>query len=423
MPKGNHRKSKSKKNRIVGSGKFTLKNAGRSLVKGAKIANRVASTGAFGPQAQTLSRMITGLSSKLKGSGAYSSVPVNCNSLFPHSSTQAPPSFSSSTTGCVTMVHREYIGDLYSGTGSPSNYTATTFSINPGLDATFPFLSQIAQNFDSYKFLGLVFEFKTTSGMVSGSNQSLGTVALACQYNVYDPPFINKFQLENYEGAISCAPYENAILGVECKPSLLVAEHLYTRIGAIQSGTDQRLYDVGTVTVATQGVQSASSNLGELWVSYHVELYQPKLFATLGLGATFFSANCTTGPTGALPFLGMATDPSSTLGITLTNNTIFFPLTAPDGIYQCTYIATGATTSLTAFTYGYTNITQWVDPRSAGSGNLGNSVTASETISVLYVQLETFGKGLQGSVQFNSGAIPTSISHALISVIQLPYDL
>jgi len=321
------------------------------------------------------------------------------------------------------MVHREYIGDLYSGTGSPSNYTATTFSINPGLTATFPFLSQIAQNFDSYKFLGLVFEFKTTSGMVSGSNQSLGTVALACQYNVYDPPFINKFQLENYEGAISCAPYENAILGVECKPSLLVAEHLYTRIGAIQSGTDQRLYDVGTVTVATQGVQSASSNLGELWVSYHVELYQPKLFTALGLGSMFFSAHCTSGPTGALPFLGMATDPASTLGITLTNNTVFFPLTAPNGIYQITYLVSGASTSLTSFTYGYTNITQWVDPRSGGSGNWGNSVTEAYFMSVLYVQLETFDKGLQGSVQFNSGAIPNGLTNALVSVIQLPYDL
>jgi hypothetical protein len=423
--KGAKKSSKQATITIQGKGKYSMKSVGRALAKGVKGANRVASSGAFGPEVQMVSKALGALSGRLSGSGAYSNSPVNCNSLFPHLSASRPPVFGQGAGGCVSMVHREYLGDFFSGTGTPTAFTSQTFGLNPGLTASFPFLSQIASNFDSYRFLGLVFEYKTTSGMVSGSNQALGTVAMACQYNVYDAPFINKFQLDNYEGAISCAPFEDAMLGIECKPSLLVAEHLYTRTGPILNGTDQRLYDVGVVTLASQGVQNAGVNLGEIWVSYHVELYQPKLYTGIGLNQIVFNSYASNGTqTGAAPYQNLTVDSASQLLMAPTTNWVYFPANTPNGVYMVTYSARGASTACSAGTLGFQNCSLYLSSNVGGTtGRWVTSSTAATFTDVFFIRVDVYGSPLVAGWNVVGAAIPTGLAQVELAVVLMPFDL
>ncbi len=173
----------------------------------------------------------------------------------------------------VVISHREFLGDI---TGSTA-FTSRTYTLNPGSSNTFPWLSNIAGMFQSYKFKGLIFEFNSTSADALNSvNTALGTVILATQYNVALPQFVNKAEMEQYEYSVSGRPSRNLTHCVECDPSLQVMEHLFTRTGSIAAGQDYQFYDWGNFQIATVGMQAAAT-IGELWVSYEVEFLKPRI--------------------------------------------------------------------------------------------------------------------------------------------------
>jgi hypothetical protein len=205
----------------------------------------------------------------IMGHGDYT---VTNNTLFNGMvRSSGPPKFVEMSPGCTTIRHREYIQDVSSnGTG----FAITTLPINPTSPLTFPWLNNIANNFESYKFNGLIFEFVTNSATaVASTNTALGTVILATQYNLDDPQFTSKLQMEQYEYAVSSVPSESCIHPIECKRDSGVLEYLYTYNGG--SG-DPRFTTFGNFSVATVG-QQAASNIGELWVSYDITLCKSRL--------------------------------------------------------------------------------------------------------------------------------------------------
>lgn len=267
--------------------------------------------------------------SKLTGSGAYvnNADKLRYNSLFNKSADGVQiPSFGE-TERSTRIKHREYIGDLIAGpTGSPTLFnTWQNVYVNPALLDSFAWLSQVAENYDSYMFHGLVFEYKAMSGMATGTNTQLGNVIFSAQYNSANPPFTNKLQMENYQGACSCNPSENMLFGIECDPKDLPLNHLYTRTGQVPTGQTQQVYDLCSLQIATQGVPTESQILGEIWVTYDVELFQPKLFAgQVGNGiltANYYSTNssCTMNAADHA-FVGMVADAGNTLGVSLTTD-------------------------------------------------------------------------------------------------------
>jgi hypothetical protein len=254
----------------------------------------------------------------IMGQGDYT---VSSNTLFSGSvRSSGPPKFVSITPGCTVIRHREYIKDVIS---SGAGFALTTVPINPTNPTTFPWLSNIANNFESYKFNGLVFEFLTNSATaVASTNTALGTVILATQYNIDDPPFASKLSMEQYEYAVSTVPFESAIHPVECKRDTGVLEYLYTY--AAGSG-DPRFSTFGNFSIATLGQQS-SSNIGELWVSYDIELCKSRLTPFPSL----YQFHATLTPTAPAPNLGYSTNldmftaPTGTLSLGVANN---MPLT------------------------------------------------------------------------------------------------
>lgn len=203
------------------------------------------------------------------GSGRYK---FKRNSLM-GASDAGPPVFRSQQNGNVTVSHREYIRDIV---GS-STFSLTALSLNPGLVGTFPWLSQLASNFEEFDIRGLVFQYKPTSGSaIASTNNALGTVIMATNYDVDDAPFPDKLHMEAYQFSTSGTSCSNFMHPVECAPSENVLSTQYIRTTAVPTGQDARFYDLGLFQIATVG-QQAAVTIGELWVSYEVELRKPRL--------------------------------------------------------------------------------------------------------------------------------------------------
>jgi len=217
--------------------------------------------------------------SKILGFGDYE---IKSNSIVEAVKTGSEVPLMHSESDSVVLRHREYIGDVLGTT----DFATTVYAINPGLSSSFPWLSAIAQNFTEYKFKGLVFEYKTTSSpFVSGSNVNLGTVMLASQYNVHAPVFGNKVAVDNNQWTTSGRPSDSFLHPVECASNLTAYNHYFLRSGSVPSGDEVRLYDMMYLTVATNGMPTAGTVIGELWATYEVEVFKPQLTGALLLNA------------------------------------------------------------------------------------------------------------------------------------------
>lgn len=166
----------------------------------------------------------------------------------------------------------EYIGDI---TGQ-STFKSTVYELNPGLLATFPKLAGPVSSWESYRWNKLVFVYKSTSGTAVGSTSTaLGTVILGTQYDLSEPPFSTKVQMENFAGTVDGAPYKNIrhdVLAGYPQPE----RTLMVRTAATTDGYDPRLFDLGRFAIAVQGMQ-ATNVVGELWVEWEIEVYKMKL--------------------------------------------------------------------------------------------------------------------------------------------------
>lgn len=191
---------------------------------------------------------------------------------------------------------REYIGDVYSASGSNNGVSAFNvqrFPIQPGDPNTFPWLSTIADKFEQYRVEGMIFEFKSLySDAVVTQNGSIGSIVLATEYNAGDANFSNKQQMENYEFAQSCKPSHSVLHPIECKRSQSVLSELYIRPGAVPAGQDVKTYDFGDFQIASQGIPlgalGAAVNLGELWISYQIVLIKPQIPSGVVPSAQYF---------------------------------------------------------------------------------------------------------------------------------------
>lgn len=366
-----------------------------------------------GPAGANFGRNAGAWVSKVIGSGDYT---VSNNSLV----ATGVPEFAK-TRRIVSVKHREYLGDI---TGSTA-FSSRSFDINPGDDTTFPWLSGVASNFQQYRFKGLLFEFVSTSAdALNSTNTALGTVVMATQYNVNRPAFVNKQEMEAYEFSCSTRPSANLIHPIECDPDETPMTHLYVRSGVVPSGEDARMYDLGSFQIATVGMQAAAT-IGELWVTYDIELLKPRL-NPYGAYSGEYTRIKNAGFTNTDMLGTLQTTPTGDLGVTISTSgaawdRIFFPasITAGRFFVNILWRGTGAVLTLANPTLSNLTAEAYFDA-STGSYAFAPNTGATASLVQFSCVVTVNGYNANGSyLQFSGLTLPTSGSAVTISVIAL----
>jgi hypothetical protein len=383
------------------------------------------------------------------------------------------PSFAATPDGSrVTISHREYIGDIFAPpTGDV--FQNTPFSVNPGLEKTFPWLSQIAQNYDEYTLHQLMFSYRSTVSDFAASSGQIGQVIMATIYNASSDPFADKAAMMQYDSSMSTKTSESMIHGVECDPAKLSGPiGRFVRSNPVLVGQDINQYDHGlfNIAVTETPVGYANQAMGELWVSYTVELRKPKFFTNRGLGISRdVFANITTGDginqdspfgtanqnivlrgqqnniggvltqydgnfvPGGLPSLTIS-EVNVAPGPSIGNWQKSFAYTIPAnyaGNLRILFRSTVITQSVTSMAaWGQGNVTRIKDILGGGadefvsgaSGNSGGRVN----VTLFDVRVESASNGIDNVIYFamnTQGASPASIQNAFLDVSEYNFGL
>ena len=216
------------------------------------------------------------------GRGDYS---ITANNIVDHPESQSVvPKFGPDATS-VVIRNSEYIRDIYVQVSDEIPFVNQTISLNPGLPEAFPWLSQIACNYEEYELVQCIYTFKTgiTSSSVAmlSSTAQQGEIIIASNTNPSAKPFADKETMQMYEGVASCPISGSLIHGVECDPSKNAGTsgRKYIRTGGLSLGTDIKEYDHALLNIAISQPNQVflGQAVGQLWVSYTVVLKKPKL--------------------------------------------------------------------------------------------------------------------------------------------------
>lgn len=374
-----------------------------------------------GPGGAALGRVLGGgAASLLKSIAGVGDYTVSSNTLVnspARASMDSLPSFGNMSQG-MRIRHREYIQDIVSSSVAGA-FSITKLALQPAF--TFPWLSNVAQQFQQYRIHGMVVEYKSTSSdALNSTNTALGTVGIGTQYDVAVPSPVNKQQVDQLQFTTSCKPSLSMIHPIECARNESPVVVLSTRNGPQATNTDIRLYDFANTYVYTTGVQGTSVNLGELWISYDVELIKPQLGASADQ-ADHYSSNGS-GVTAGTYFGTVIPSASATsdLGTTLTNTTVTFPSSFTGNVlilYTITGNANTATTSPT-----------WTP--SAGAAVLNGLLASADykfssggTTWTNYMQELTFSCVGGGVLTLSGGTLPSSPTALNLLITVLPSSL
>lgn len=329
---------------------------------------------------------------------------------------QTPPQFSGMKS--TRIRHREYIQDIVSSSsGNPSNFLIQGFPLNPGLLGSFPWLSQVAENYEAYRIHGMLFEYKPLVGnAISSTNNSLGYVVMATQYNANSSPFVNKQQMENYEFAQSSVPSECIYHYIECAKYETPVTELYIRTGSVGS-QDLRLYDWGQFFIASGGVQANNIVLGELHVTYDIEFFKPKLIAGgFGDEILYYHALLGTGISTSNYFAGANPTATSNFFLAFTGTTIIFPQNISEGNWTIFYFVRGTSGTVLTPTVTFTSNCQALNLYNGGTQSFAGM---GGTSGNLLYQVSFTITGPNPVITFSGGTMPTSITGGDLFVTQI----
>jgi hypothetical protein len=221
------------------------------------------------------------------GSGMYSNHLVSGGG----GSSGSPPRFASEMDeeGALVITHREFVRDVY---GNPAlvNFQNSRLDINPGLSSTFPWLSQLAANYEEYEMnqLMFVYESKISENATSTDGQ-LGSVIMFTDYGADSKIKTSKQQMLQGYGAQDGLCTRDAVHGVECDPSKIHGDgHKYVRVRPLEASSSLNDYDLGIFQLAVSGTpnlngeQLANQIIGQLYVQYTCKLRKPRLYSKLG---------------------------------------------------------------------------------------------------------------------------------------------
>lgn len=345
------------------------------------------------------------------GSGAYYDMPKNVAT-----NSTSPPSFGSNRT---VVRHREFIGNLQGST----SFEINTFNVNPGDEATFPWLSNIAANYEKYRPIGIIFEFKSTSASaLNSTNTALGTVMMCPRYNAVSQSVPqSKMEMLQIENCVSVCPAESAMCGIECAKNYNPLGVLYNRVGGTVPAGSEQLYDFCDFYIATEGMQAVST-IGELWVTYEIELLTPILGGgQVGDDINFANYSISSATTSAYFANASSALNMSNMELTLGTNTITLPSNITTGTYYLAlYYIGSSTASVVAPTMACTTNCEVANIFFGGSSNEFSQPSTATTATRCSIDFVFSVTGPSAKLTISGGTLPTSITNSNLVIMQIP---
>jgi len=204
------------------------------------------------------------------------------------------------------IIHRELVGSI---TGSTNFTVAQALALNPGLAASFPWLSNEAAGWEKYKFNSVKFEFYTRTG----SNVP-GSMMLVPDYDASDAAPTTEVAASAYEDTEEDAPWKDICCVLRASELMGDMKERYVRTGALAANQDIKTYDCGTLFACT--VDGTAVNWGKLWVEYDVTLITPHVPPGGFQGAGTLMGAPAASLAAATPF---GTSPASTGSVIVTD--------------------------------------------------------------------------------------------------------
>lgn len=173
----------------------------------------------------------------------------------------------------IIVRHREFVGEIK---GSTAFTVQNSVVLNPGLSSSFPWLATVAGAYSEYRIRGMVFHYVPTSGAsVASTNTALGTVMFQTTYRSSDVAPSSKLEMLNEYCSNETIPSCELAHPIECAPKENPFQIQYVRGGAVPAGDSSLLYDLGTTYIATSGMPANGNTIGDVWMSYEIELKKP----------------------------------------------------------------------------------------------------------------------------------------------------
>lgn len=264
---------------------------------------------------------------KFKNWSGFGDYQITSNSLVNSVDTSATgPVIRTDGRGCH-VSYREYLGEVVTGP-TIGEFNARTWEINPANILTFPWLAPIAQQYDQYKPLGIIFEFRSTATDTT-TTAGIGSVMIASEYDVDDPDYSDKRTMMNSAYASETKMSEHMLHGIECAPSERKTIFWTRSIG--QTVTDKKDYDLCKTTVATQGGGlPANQSVGSLYIHYEFQFFKEQLYNGVQAQGNLISAYNATytllGPAGSdFTIFDGAVPDGIDFGLTFDGTNIFIP--------------------------------------------------------------------------------------------------
>lgn len=178
------------------------------------------------------------------------------------------PKFSGKGTGSITVVHREYLGQVVTTADLQVNggVTGNLLKVNPLNGILFSWLPTVAAGYDQYNFNRLQLHYVPLC-----ATTATGRVAMYWDKDSTDPEPTDRVELANQAVLKETAPWAEAILRVPTDRALRYCDD--------SSVADRKLIDLGQLGVATYGGTGVVA--GDVFVTYSVTLHFPQPLATL----------------------------------------------------------------------------------------------------------------------------------------------
>jgi len=282
----------------------------------------------------------------------------------------------------LVVSHCERIGTI---AGSVT-FAANSFPLNPGVVTSFPWLSSIANQYESYRFRSLrpVYRAKCAT-------TSTGDVSIGVDYDAADAAPVSTLQMENWDDSVNGSPWMD--FEMVCSGRNLAKEkEYYTRATPTGANQDIKTYDVGNLYVCTEG-QGGTSTIGYLYAEYVVELMTPQLtFGVSAIGGRINGGGVLSGsnPLGSLAaadtqVVGVSVGASSIITLAFPGTYVVGESVGGTGLSAFTFTAgSGVTASAFSNIVDATAVTQagyWLVVSTVMNGTLTATMSASTVTS------------------------------------------